>query len=49
MATMILLPNATPYFDIQWVAIGESTHHECLDDDNDDTSVARCAIPNKQM
>ena len=49
MATMILLPNATPFFDSEWVALGESTHHECLDDDNDDTSVARCSPPTKEM
>ena len=44
MATMILLPNATGLFDVvNWVAVGEATHHECLDDDNAATSYSKCS------
>ena len=43
MATMILLPNGTGTFDLEWVAVGEATHHECLDDDNAATSYSKCS------
>ena len=43
MATMILLPDATGVVHATWVAVGESTHHECLDDDNGTTSYSKCS------
>ena len=38
MATMILLPNADGTADSEWVDVGESSHYDCLDDDNAATS-----------
>ena len=49
MATMILLPNATGSFDSEWVAVGEASHHECLDDDNAATSYSKCSTDTKTM
>ena len=49
MATMILLPNATGIFHSSWVAVGESTHHECLDDDNAATSYVKCSADTRTM
>ena len=49
MATMILLPNGTGLFDSDWVAVGEATHHECLDDDNAATSYIKCATDAKRV
>ena len=49
MAEMILLPNGTGAVATQWIAVGESTHHECLDDDNDDTSYAKCSANGRTM
>ena len=50
MATMILLPNATGLFDVvNWVAVGEATHHECLDDDNAATSYVKCSAETRTM
>ena len=49
MATMILLPNGTGTFDLEWVAVGEATHHECLDDDNAATSYSKCSTDAKRM
>ena len=43
MATMILLPDGTGTVDSEWVAVGEATHHECLDDDNAATSYSKCS------
>ena len=43
MATMILLPDDTGIVDSGWVAVGEATHHECLDDDNAATSYSKCS------
>ena len=43
METMILLPTSSSGHTTHWVAVGESTHHECLDDDNGDTSYAKCS------
>ena len=43
MATMILLPESTSGHTFHWAAVGESTHHECLDDDNGDTSYVQCS------
>ena len=40
---MILLPDATGAFHAAWVAVGEGTHHECLDDDNGTTSYSKCS------
>ena len=40
---MILLPNATGASHSQWVAVGEGTRHECLDDDNAATSYVKCS------
>ena len=49
MATMILLPNGTGLFDSDWVAVGEATHHECLDDDNAATSYSKCSADGRTM
>jgi hypothetical protein len=49
MALMTLLPDGTATADIAWVAVGESTRHECLDDDNGDTSYVLCSIDGKRM
>ena len=49
MATMILLPNATGTYNVEWVAIGEAAHHECLDDDNAATSYSKCSTDAKRM
>ena len=38
MATMILLPDNTSLITTGWGLVGESSAHECLDDDNDGTS-----------
>ena len=43
MATFIMLPTSSSGHTTHWVAIGESTHHEALDDDNGDTSYVRCS------
>ena len=43
MATMILLPDATGPSQVEWVAVGESYHHQCLDDDNAATSYSKCS------
>ena len=42
MATMILLPSATGPSSVHWIPVGETYRHECLDDDNDDTSYVSC-------
>ena len=49
MATMILLPNATGTTHSSWVAVGEVTHHECLDDDNAATSYTKCSVDARTM
>jgi len=49
MATMILLPNATGAVHAHWAAVGEGTHHECLDDDNAATSYVKCSADGRQM
>ena len=49
MATMILLPNATGTTHSSWVAVGEATHHECLDDDNAATSYVKCSADTRTM
>ena len=49
MATMILLPNATGITHSSWVAVGEGTHHECLDDDNAATSYSKCSVDTRTM
>ena len=49
MATMILLPNATGTTHPEWVAVGEASHHECLDDDNAATSYVKCSIDSRVM
>ena len=46
---MILLPNATGTTHVQWVAVGEATHHECLDDDNAATSYVKCSTDGREM
>ena len=38
---MILLPDGTGLASANWVAVGEGTRHECLDDDNDGTSYVK--------
>ena len=49
MATMILLPDATGATQVEWVAVGESTHHECLDDDNGASSYSKCSTDARFM
>ena len=49
MATMILLPNATGTTHSSWVAVGEVTHHECLDDDNAATSYVKCSTDSDRL
>jgi len=49
MATMILLPNADGAAHVQWVDVGEGTHHDCLDDDNAATSYVKCSADARQM
>ena len=39
---MILLPDGTGTASSDWIAVGESTRHECLDDDNGATSYVKC-------
>ena len=46
---MILLPNATGTTHSSWVAVGEATHHECLDDDNAATSYSKCSNDTSTM
>ena len=46
---MILLPDGTGTTDSGWVAVGETTHHECLDDDNAATSYVKCSTDSKSM
>ena len=41
MATFLLLPNATGVSSAHWV-VSADTRHECLDDDNGDTSFVSC-------
>ena len=48
MATMILLPDAS-LGHIDWVNVGEASHHECLDDDNAATSYVKCSTDTKIM
>ena len=49
MATMILLPNATGATHPEWVAVGETYHHQCLDDDNAATSYSKCSVNLRTM
>ena len=49
MATMILLPSATATYSSGWVAVGASTHHECLDDDNATTSYSKCSTDGDRL
>ena len=46
---MILLPDGTGTADSGWVAVGEATHHECLDDDNGTTSYVKCSSDTRTM
>ena len=49
MATMILLPNADGTTHVQWVDVGEGSHHDCLDDDNAATSYVKCSSDLRTM
>ena len=49
MATMILLPNADGATHPEWVDVGESSHHDCLDDDNAATSYVKCSTDTRTM
>ena len=42
MATFILNPNSTESASTDWIPVGETFHHQCLDDDNDATSYVKC-------
>ena len=46
---MTLLPDDTGITALQWVAVGEGTRHECLDDDNDGTSYVKCTAAGREM
>ena len=46
---MILLPNADGAAHVQWVDVGEGTHHDCLDDDNAATSYVKCSADGRTM
>ena len=46
---MTLLPDNTGVSAAQWVAVGEGTRHECLDDANNDTSYVKCSAPSRTM
>jgi len=46
---MILLPDGTGFFSAQWAVVGEATHHECLDDDNGNTSYVKCTPNGRYM
>ena len=46
---MILLPDDTGAVQAEWVAVGEATHHECLDDDNAATSYVKCSVDGRTM
>ena len=46
---MILLPDATGPSQVEWVAVGESYHHQCLDDDNAATSYSKCSTDTRDM
>ena len=46
---MILLPDATGTTQVEWVAVGESYHHQCLDDDNAATSYSKCSDDTRTM
>mgnify|MGYP003148273631 CR=1 FL=1 len=49
MALVItLLPNATGN-NTNWINSGESTDHECLDDDNGDSSYVSCGVDNAEL
>ena len=41
MPSMTLLPDGTGATAAQWVAVGEGTRHDCLDDNNGDTSYVK--------
>ena len=45
---MILLPNATGQ-DNGWFTEGESTAHECLDDDNEYVSYVKCSTGSSEL
>ena len=46
---MTLLPDGTGISSAQWVAVGEATRHECLDDDNGATSYVKCTPNGRYM
>ena len=42
MATFLLLPDATGVSSAHWGVSGETYRHQCLDDDNGNTSFVHC-------
>ena len=46
---MTLLPDDTGLASSNWVAVGEATRHECLDDNNANTSYVTCSAPGRSM
>ena len=46
---MTLLPDGTGLSSAAWVAVGEATRHECLDDDNGGTSYVKCSLNGRGM
>ena len=46
---MTLLPDGTGTTHPSWAAIGEGTRHECLDDDNGDTSYVKSSTSGRSM
>ena len=46
---MTLLPVGTGIASSNWVAVGETHRHQCLDDDNAATSYSKCSTDAKRM
>ena len=42
MPNMILLPDGTGISGSDWIAVNETHRHQCLDDNNGDTSYVKC-------
>ena len=48
MPTMTLLPNGTASADVAWAA-NTGTRHDCLDDDNGDTSYVNSIVDGQRI
>ena len=49
MPTQYLMPTFDAPSSLAWVAVGESTRHECLDDIDGDTSYVKCSANGRSM